>query len=147
MYTVDYFIDKFSKLSESQVVAGSIETPSGNKCANGWCGVDFNYTGTGETAALDKLLRLLPIHVKHSLIPIYELSEDSSGYSRIAEQINDGFIHEYQQETPKQRILASLYDIKRLQSKDTEQQQPKERIVYVSVPVSITVQVKDLITN
>lgn len=60
-------------------------------------------------------------------------------------QINDGEANGYQQPTPKQRILAALHDIKQMQQPELKPERIKT--VYVSVPVSITEQIKELIQS
>lgn len=57
-------------------------------------------------------------------------------------KINNGEDEKYQQPTPKQRILAALYDIKKMQQPEPGQivqdsVQIKQVIRYVSVPESI----------
>jgi hypothetical protein len=148
IYDVDFFINKFESLDSSQIVGGTIECDAG-KCANGWCGVGFGYAGTAESTALEVILEALQLSRQDGVPAIFPTSVDpfSHRYSRRAEYINDGWALEYQQETPKQRILAALYDIKKMQSKDIDTGGKKERIVYVSVPVSITEQARELIQS
>jgi hypothetical protein len=148
MYTVDFFIDKFSKIPEHLWLIGDQGHFGGPACAFGHCRIrpsDKYGSDTEEGVALQKLFFDSGLRIKDSGYGI-NVNIAPNGSIQAAAWINNGFIKEYQQPTPKQRILAALYDIKRLQSKVTEQQ-PKERIVYVSVPVSITEQAKDLITN
>lgn len=94
MYTVDYFIDKFEKIPEDKWIMGELYTENGY-CAFGHCG-SRGLTHTDESNGLIKLFseNLYRCHV----IPI-----------------NDGKDELYQQPTPKQRILAALYDIKKQQ--------------------------------
>jgi hypothetical protein len=141
MYTVDYFIDKFEAIPEPLWCVDNQLNDRGQSCAFGHCNPEFNKGVRGEEySAFFKL----SISAEKIIDPGIHLR----GYltNGLLAEINNGNYSNYQQPTPKQRILAALYDIKKLQSKDTEQQ-PKERIVYVSVPVSITEQAKDLITN
>lgn len=138
MYTVDYFIQKFEAIPEGQWCTGQMEDIRGLKCANGHCGLVASYQPNEEALALVEILRPLK-RTNRASFPDDVLD--------VTACINDGLTAEYPQPTPKQRILAALYDIKKIQSKDNEPEQPKERIVYVSVPVSITEQAKELITN
>lgn len=140
-YNVDYFINKFKTIPEHKWIKGNFER-NGNYCANGYCGVtNANYkTPPDEAMALAKILQPLRTESWSAFgadVPIFSVTVN----------INDGFAPDYPQPTPKQRILAALYDIKKLQGKDNEAQQPKERIVYVAVPATITEQAKELIEN
>lgn len=126
-YTVDYFIKKFEAIPKNQwTTAMFVNTKDGSKCAGGHCGLSPSQNCTEEAIALAKLLEPL----KKTLI------NGNPGYDDVIfdniTTINDGQAKEYSQPTPKQRILAALNDVKKMQ-------QPviKERIVYVSVPTSI----------
>jgi hypothetical protein len=149
-YDVDYFINKFQAIPEDKWIRLRLyHEDTGACCANGHCGVRAEGHITEEypeeAKELQKVLAPLPVHYTNG-DPI----EDAGNYSKKAAYINNGIAKEYIQETPKQRILAALYDIKKMQSKDIDtggKAEPKERIVYVSVPVSITEQAKELITN
>jgi hypothetical protein len=143
MYTVDYFIQKFEAIPADRWRTHMLQDECGRKCANGLCGVTAEMTATSESLALKDIFSVLKLTRTSGC----KMDADFADYSVKVEYINDGIVNEYQQPTPKQRILAALYDIKTMQSKDTSQPQPKERIVYVSVPVSITEQAKELITN
>lgn len=89
-YTVDYFIEKFEKIPEEKWITGLYEDINGNHCALGWCGVKGD--ANDESAELTRLFW----KIDKSVI-----------------RVNDGILYaEYQQSTPKQRILAALRDIK-----------------------------------
>lgn len=91
MYTVDYFIDKFSKIPEDKWQMGGYHNKDKTKfCAFGHCGID-EYSGWKSKSEADALLNILPIAVS----------------------VNDGEHEDYRQLTPKQRILAALNDIKK----------------------------------
>lgn len=123
-YTVDHFIQKFEKIPEENWMEG--EYKYGNRCcAMGHCGAVTANDLTAESRALESML----------------------GGHYVVQTINDNHDLRYQQPTPKQRILAALYDIKSMQKKDIDTGGKKERIVYVSVPVSITAQAKELVVN
>ncbi len=87
-YNVDYFLAKFSNTREDKWCTGSFR--DGDKaCAFGWCGCGYGVLGNNREAT--QLMCLL-----------------NGGVA----SINDGDHPQYQQPTPKQRILAALYDIK-----------------------------------
>ena len=128
-YTVDYFIKKFEAIPEDKWTTRTYCLYD-KRCAMGHCGVS-TYKNDGKEA--DALRRIVVIH-----------------FGTTVSLINDGDIPAYQQPTPKQRILAALYDIKKMQEKDIEIGAKPEikkeiRYVKVSVPESITEQTKELI--
>lgn len=88
-YTVDYFINKFEAIPEDEWFVGYFQNEynSKQKCALGHCDYD-NISSSKEGRILINLL---------------------NGY---VSEINDGKHTQYQQTTPKQRILAALYDVK-----------------------------------
>jgi hypothetical protein len=90
-YDKQYFIDKFTAIPEDRWITKDYADDAGRCCAFGHCGVRHMKPalgGGGEEA--DALAALL----QH----------------RTA-SINDGDTDEYQQPTPKQRILAALNDL------------------------------------
>lgn len=97
-YTVDYFIKKFEAIPEDSFYQGEYANPYDNtkKCALGHCGRG-NFHPTAESESLEMLIRAYSY--KTDIIATVSL-------------INDGSIKEFQQPTPKQRILAALYDIR-----------------------------------
>lgn len=123
IYNVDYFIKKFESIPENKWCIKSLQNSDGSRCALGHCHpagkVDPNFV-TEETMALicDIGIQLIKM-----------------GYSGIVD-INNGDCPHYQQPTPKQRILAALYDIK-AQQQPTEQ--PKEKVVYKTVVIDSAV--------
>lgn len=140
-YDVTYFIKKFEALKESDFCVGS-RYQGGKRCAYGWCyktpaeANDSMFYHDGYASEEEKSL--------HALF-------NSIGIAGAA-IVNNAPTDRYPQPTPKQRILAALYDIKKMQQKDIDtggKAEPAEKIktVYVSVPVSITEQAKELITN
>ncbi len=139
MYTIDYFINKFEAIPDSRWVTGSFEN-LGRHCANGHCGVSNENYMSPPCEALFLAEILSPLKKEYWIV-----IGDSPIFS-VTVSINDGFTPEYQQPTPKQRILAALYDIKAMQAKQPEVI-VKEKTVYVSVPISITEQAKELVTN
>lgn len=89
IYDIDYFINKFSSIPEEKWCADHFV--NGKKhCALGHCGQD-PFTGRTEES--------------HSLINLFPHKQSVSA-------INDGGNEDYQQPTPKQRVLAALNDLK-----------------------------------
>jgi hypothetical protein len=146
-FTVDYFIEKFSKIPDKNWCTQYLLSSLGKSCALGHCGVRSNniiaFGGIEheEGSALAKILA--------------PVSMQDAEYSVVYE-INDGHNYNYKQPTPKQRILAALYDIKKMQdgqaTSPEEKPKPKpqpEKIRYVSVLVDkpIVEQAKELISN
>jgi hypothetical protein len=121
-YTVDYFIKKFEAIPEDKIT-GSIwwSAESNCGCAHGHCGVRYE---KGETEESRGLLVFLPL----------------------ASAITVGTHSRYQQPTPKQRILAALYDIKKMQQ-PVEEPKVKEIIRYVAVPETISESIPETIFN
>lgn len=113
IYDVNYFIDKFSKIPENLWCINSRDDGHGRRCAHGWC--DINNYGdemfTKEELALHQVFKPL-------------CNGGGCAY------INNGGDKRYPQPTPKQRILAALYDIKKMQEPI-----PKQTIRYVTVVV------------
>lgn len=126
IYNVDHFINKFRAIPEEMWCTSDFITGSGSKCANGHCGIrsiiDFN----NESMALQKVFSPLMVTGMGVLI------NDYANYSLKAAYINNGNTDQYQQPTPKQRILQALYDIKAMQDKPKEEQ-PK--VIYKTVEV------------
>ncbi len=122
-YTVDYFIEKFSAIPETKWCINRRENDLGQRCAHGHC-----YSGSvGENGSVEKALS--------------KLSKEL-GYKVGLAPINNGDDERYQQPTPKQRIMAALYDIKKMQ------EPIKERIVYVTVDEKVReIQNAELIEN
>jgi len=117
-YDVNYFIEKFSKIPESCWHVGGYSDGRGASCALGHCGLDYSHENKRlfgcpygeEQAALYKVFgESFDAHMKNE-------------NTAIVARINDGYNDEYQQPTPKQRILAALYDIKKLQEKESQPQ-------------------------
>lgn len=137
IYTVDYFLTKFKNIADSFWCCFDIGHEGAPRCANGHVRTredEDGYEKEGaESVALTKLFKVLkvtPIKNPLGFSPFQDwhrymnfAGSDCESYSRIAEQINNGNTNEYQQSTPKARILAALQDIKKLQ-----QPEPKERI-------------------
>lgn len=125
VYDVNYFINKFEKIPSKKIIPGEQSDGKGGHCVYGWCMKPEDlgpYTDKGyghktkEGLALTELL---------SSIPNMTPSRDNLGYSftrcspysSTPARINNGEVAEYQQATPKERILAALQDVKSLQHK------------------------------
>ena len=118
-YTVDFFINKFEAIPENKWCSGIffgytsfwgiIKKPNGQRCAQGHCmelvklrrnSADIKSRSLEETEALRKIF------------------SDALGFDKVhytVALVNNGEDKRYQQPTPKQRILAALYDIRKLQ--------------------------------
>lgn len=134
VYTVDYFIKKFEAIPALGV------THLYNGCALGQCGLENYDRPNVEASALANLL-----YENYQMLDAGDSIQPSLKAVWI---INDGLKHlglpiGLQFETPKQRILAALYNIKAKQ-----QPEVKERIVYVTVDAPVReLQKVELIEN
>lgn len=105
-YTVEFFIAKFEAIPENNWCEHYLEDDDDKHCAQGHCGVSTDniietWEGYTDNEEFFALARLFPDKSKR-----YEYS----GY--IIADINNGDDVRYHQPTPKQRILAALYDIR-----------------------------------
>lgn len=139
-YDVDYFIQKFKAIPEEKWMTDDLGYPETPRCANGhFC------DGRMYTPIMGELRKVfLPLINKITCIKWHITDnylnpdkDEHRNYSRIAEQINNGNTVEYQQPTPKQRVLAALYDIKKAQ----QPVHPKEVYIYQFVNKGLTVDV------
>jgi hypothetical protein len=124
VYDVDYFIKKFEAIPDSEIGVLSLD----NKCALLYCGARVssrgNYILTKESAALVKILA--------------PISPKTSDPGSTVWNINDGNHYGYKQRTPKQRILAALYDIKKAQQPEVPtSSEVREKVVYVTVDAAV----------
>lgn len=106
IYDVNYFIKKFEAIPEDLWITGLYYSRDRSGfCALGHCGVT-EIDRTEEADALESLFisNLRDIQKVHIKV-------------RLVASINDGLIDKYKQPTPKKRILAALYDIKKIQEK------------------------------
>lgn len=150
-YTVDYFIKKFEAIPYRKWCIGklvkNIKVLWWNRiqcCAQGHC-----FTKGTQILILNKAF---PFNVDSnkeaefiSLMHLFNAVKDGVCMGDVVGEINNGRNPRYQQPTPKQRILAALYDIKKMQQPETPA--VKVKTVYVSVPESITEQTKELILS
>ena len=97
MYDVNYFIKKFEAIPEMLWFSGDFVGPNGTRCALGHCGtVEWTDSINDEEAALiDLFTKNSPLQLRSAV-----------------GLVNDGKVYRYPQPTPKQRILAALYDIR-----------------------------------
>ena len=112
-YNVDYFIKKFEAIPESKWCTQKIDNGNGQYWALGHC------DGWGEFDSLSELL---------------------GGKAALT---NNGNNPIYQQPTPKQRILAALYDIKKLQ----QPAQPEWKDITSDLAVLPVSETSDLINH
>lgn len=114
IYNVDYFIKKFENIPGDKWHVGTYKNGD-RMCAQGHC-ISWQNDGSGLGNNTDEVrqLRFLLPNVGH---------------------INNGNDFDYQQPTPKQRILQALYDIKAKQ----QPAEPKEKIIYRTVVIDSAV--------
>lgn len=143
-FTVDFFIKKFEAIPEEKWGVRQFSYKD-KRCALGFCGA----ISEGSSVTLTHFPEA------HAL---YLLIKNALG--EVVFHVNDGVNTKYIQRSPKQRILAALYDIKKL-SKGQEVQEcdATKPIVaqsagqikvihhYVSVSETIKEETKDLILN
>lgn len=112
-YNVDYFIKKLSIIPDELWHVGNLQSYSSDaKCVNGLCGAISYSEGSKETKELIKIMH--PLNLRYLTgASVVQFGMDGICTKSLA--INDGITQEYQQPTPKQRILAALYDIKKMQ--------------------------------
>lgn len=125
IYDVDYFINKCQSIPIDKWNIGSyinIEDSS-MKCILGHCGqIVSSHRFTDEAKALEEILSVLTITHRFKFPVVFK-----------APIINDKEAMEYQQETPQERILAALYDVKKFQQSQKSETIVIEKIKYVSV--------------
>lgn len=113
-YNVDYFIKKFEAIPEEKWTILVLIDNAGRSCALGHCGVLPTNSGPYYNTEGYSLRDLLEKH------DVYVMA------------VNDGNDKNYQQPTPKQRILAALYDIKAMQEKQNPvTEKPAYKVVRV----------------
>lgn len=144
-YTVDYFIKKFEAIPENKIITYD-QGGKGFHCAVGHC-----KNISGDYGFCSPNMKSSPHYSPeaNSLMNLFLNagidSKGSPGTGWCIADVNNGDHPKYQQPTPKQRILAALHDIKKLQ--EPAQLVVKEKIKYVSVPSSITEQTKELVLS
>lgn len=111
IYDVDYFIKKFEAIPENKWITCRLYDNCGRHCAEGWA---LEFGGQECKNHLQGHFNKIGI--------------------RWASEVNNEPFDRYQQETPKQRVLAALYDIQKLEAPKEE---PKKKIEYTVREVEI----------
>jgi hypothetical protein len=126
-YDATYFIKKFEAIPEELWTMGIFGEDGQPHCAQGHCGVrNWDSRGwTSEARALNGLLSLLSSPVKRRVATNMRRF-NQAWYTQYLEftygwaaDINNGHHPGYPQPTPKQRVLAALYDVRELTIKGT----------------------------
>lgn len=148
MYTVDYFIDKFTKIPENKWTIGTFRKVTvlhgEQRCAQGHCmprGVIKNImkAGTQTTVARSGYPEW------EALVNLFGYRDMGNGKSRIViAEINNGnkeMLGYFPQTSPKRRVLAALNHLKKYPDSfnqfkpvKTELKEEKETTTYVQVP-------------
>lgn len=147
-YTVEYFLDKFSKISErrwtiQRFFKRNFFAPN-QHCAQGFClpksvlrqMAKSKFSGTHGVN-----YGLVP-----ELIGLFRLfGTPSKQTSVLIASINNGLDERYQQPTPKARILAALHDIKKLQEGQEDKiKEPVKDTKVITKYVAVYPEVKEL---
>lgn len=106
-YPVDWFIDTFSAIKEEKWCSNDRWNEKGQRCAYGHCQAIANSVEDSFEELDMKFAGKLTL----TWIGGYGVHQQRS---KLAD-INNGYYKEYQQPTPKQRTLAALNDIKKIQ--------------------------------
>lgn len=94
-FTADHFIRKFHRIPDNLWGTGSFTDSIGRHCALGHCGMSQGSDGRARYTVEGYALRQLAVR---------------AGYD--VPSVNDGKLPEFEQESPKERILAMLAQIK-----------------------------------
>lgn len=123
-----YFINKFEAIPEEKWCIGEFKDEKGAKCANGHCGVTqlHPFYLTRESRALQRVFANVIVHYPSGKPLKDNFYPDGLRYSNIAAAINNCSTVEYQQSTPKQRILAALRDIQTTEEANNAVEAAKE---------------------
>lgn len=122
-YNTQHFIDKFEKIDEALWNIGAYHSDDKTKsCALGHCDGCSNISEPQRECK-----SLWDLFCAHKLN---------------VTDINDGMSSRYMQPTPKQRILAALYDIKKMQEPIKEVRTVTK---YVAISEKLTSSVKDMV--
>jgi len=100
-YTVDYFIEKFENTLEGQWIIGERGHPDTGACAIGHC---FSIISKEYDKRLDALAEILS-----------RFRLGAIGDRLVIAQINDGRHPDFQQNSPRKRILAALTKAKKME--------------------------------
>lgn len=133
-FTVDYFLKKFEAIPEELWMVKYFSDGT-RCCAQGHCMTKeltqrirdgYKSTVSDEAPKQPEWQGLLLIFSNGGLL---------GDARQVIAKINNGNDPNYQQPTPKQRILAALADIKKLQEKETPKQEPEYRTVVIDTKV------------
>lgn len=139
IYDVDYFIKKFEAIPEGMWICGDFSDGNGRHCAQGFCGMNNKNAATVWNADSSSEV---PLHLREAYYLI-NLFDTYIGDPVAA--VNNGYAYQYPQTSAKQRMLAALYDIKKLQ--EGQEGKVKEIIRYVAVDADIRKEAKGLVVN
>lgn len=147
-YDLNYFIGKFENIPEHLWTTGTLEGTGNRHCCLGHCGMTMTTKATEEADALAELVD------KHLKLTILRKKGDCDFAFYTIFPINDNQNSDYKQRTPKQRILAALYDIKKIQTPEphpeippTKTKEERTRVNYVSISASLKKAIPELIQN
>lgn len=140
MFTLDYFIEKFKSIPDNRWNVGHQIGSDGTHCALGHCGESF---GTEQVALSDVLESIYVKVIKKVTNNNYDVGDifNNSCFDKVA-AINNGETEQYQQSTPKERILAALYDVKKMQQPKYEDVTKELAILPISETSDIVKEVK-----
>jgi hypothetical protein len=134
-FTVDYFIKKFEAIPEEKWCTYNRINHHFQRCAHGHC-----YIGDPDNSIADE-------NINNEEMGLIDLATHLClrGFATI----NNGEHPSYPQPTPKQRILAALYDIKAMQPKEQDAPEKPQEIRYVTGKIDKQVEklTKELVLN
>jgi hypothetical protein len=109
-YDASYFISKFSAIPDEEWTEGKMDGLS--KCALGHCSETTLFANADEYGPEARALFAL-FELINDKVPLrdFELDEPWCRVYRVNDYMGRGS-HQYDQPTPKARILAALHDIK-----------------------------------
>lgn len=118
MYTVDYFIKKFEAIPEGKWCSFQQDNGRGQNCALGHCNrgveydalVNFCYSTPFKGTFIPSKSWAAQFGIV--ITPHYANPNRWTPQEAWIADVNNGSYAEYQQPTPKERVLACLYDIK-----------------------------------
>jgi hypothetical protein len=143
-YTVDYFIKKFEAISEVKFIAFS-QSNNGGHCALGWCKNNSGCLGMADASNSTEAMCLHLLFKNAGIISNSDNSTDAKGWN-VAE-VNNGYNKNYQQPTPKKRILAALYDVKKIQQSKSEVNREDITKQLAVLPIDETSDIKKQLVN
>lgn len=127
-YDINYFIKKFEAIPGELLIEGELGIHANAKCTSGHCDVVSYNAPTIELRCLFFLLQKLKVTFNERHKYAYNHSHVSVEVGFVA-MLNDGQSNEYNQPTPKQRILSALYDIKKLSTPSEPKEEKEYRFI------------------